>query len=93
MYRWQALDADHVRYPLCLYPDALPDALSHTPCNRHAGWVLMRLLHNVTITHGDDQSEGFKVQVLASVTQSMHAWRDKKINEQKEINTRTSRNW
>lgn len=40
MYAWQDLEADHIRWPLAQYPDALADALSHKPCNRRAGALL-----------------------------------------------------
>lgn len=60
----QDLDADHFVLPLAADPDGVPDALSHSRCNRYAGRVLQALMRGHTVPpHPDPRLEIVRRQV------------------------------
>lgn len=65
MYRGQALDADHTRTLATLDARALPDALSHSPCNRQHGAALSSALRGVT-------DRAARVRIATEVTERVH---------------------
>ena len=84
--RWgDGLDADHVSTLAALNPHALPDALSHSKCNRVHGGALTMRLRGVT-------NWAERERIVEEVTKEVHARLRGEYDARKETMGRRGKN-